>query len=75
MASKEAKCSCCGAETMLYVNRVPVCLECEKKASSATSSLMTEADEGPTFPAEAQNAGRSPAAGTNWARRTAFDKA
>jgi hypothetical protein len=26
-----AKCSQCGAETPLYVNGVPLCLECDKK--------------------------------------------
>jgi hypothetical protein len=71
----EAKCLYCGAETMLYVNGVPVCLACEKKASSATRSQVTEAGEEPTFPAEGQNARRWTDTRPGWVRRTQFDKA
>jgi hypothetical protein len=47
-----AKCSHCGAvETTLYINNVPVCLECEKKISQSSHPLwFTASNSSPTLP-------------------------
>jgi hypothetical protein len=39
-----AKCSICGAETMLYSNGVPICLDCDKanEERAVGSSWATE---------------------------------
>ena len=32
-----AKCACCGAETILYVNGVPICVDCDNQKPDAQS--------------------------------------
>ncbi len=49
-----AKCSRCGiAETNLYVNGVPVCMECDNKSTSQSTSAglrITEPNQQPPNP-------------------------
>jgi hypothetical protein len=49
-----AKCSICGAETMLYSNGVPICIECDKsvEGSSAGSTWGTKAGTPPHHPGQ-----------------------
>ena len=49
-----AKCAYCGADTVLYINNVPVCLDCDEKLSSKASSAVAgagaESGKGPQQP-------------------------
>lgn len=59
------KCSRCGAQTVLHVNGVPVCPECDKKVNEeASASRPPDAgsEKGPKSPTTAH----SQAVGTEW---------
>jgi hypothetical protein len=55
-----AECVHCGADTILYNNGVPVCVDCDcsKESSLTTHTRRKEPDRKPSPPANHQSADR-----------------
>lgn len=39
-----AKCLYCGADTILHINEIPVCVECDEKRNNSLKPLLKAAD-------------------------------
>jgi len=39
-----AKCLYCGADTILHINGIPVCVECDEKRNNSPKPLLTAMD-------------------------------
>lgn len=50
MRQDMAKCSRCGADTILRVNGVPLCVECDKALSASKRGPQSDSERKPNEP-------------------------